>query len=248
MGIRKFFSLDSASWDREEDSVVPQATIVGRKPQIPVSFANSDKMTKEGLAPDTSATSLSLLAALKDDVTQHQAWTDFVSRYGPRIEAWCRSWGLQDADASDVTQNVLLQLARQMQSFEYDRNGLFRAWLKTVTWRAWADFLSARNRNPARPGSAEMYERLNTVAARGDLMQQLDDEANREVLEVAMRRVRKRVRHNTFEAFRLMAIDGLSGADAALKLDMKLGAVFVAKARVDRMMADEVERLESSME
>lgn len=187
-----------------------------------------------------SHTSLTLLSALKDDVQKHHAWDDFVARYGPRIEGWCRRWGLQEADAHDVTQNVLLQLARQMQSFEYDRRGRFRSWLKTIAWRAWADYLRSVTRNPARPGTPGVLRQLDTVEARDDLMHRLDDEANREVLEVAIRRIRARVQENTFEAFRLMTFEQISGADAADRLEMTPGAVFVAKSRVDKMISDEV--------
>lgn len=192
-----------------------------------------------------SNTSLSLLSALRDDVRQHQAWTEFVERYGPRIEGWCRRWGLQDADAHDVTQDVLLQLSKQMQSFHYDRNGKFRSWLKTVSWRAWADYLKAQGRNAAKPGSLGLLEQLDTLEARSDLMDQLDDEANREILEVAIRRIRARVNDNTFEAFRLMTFEGLSGTEVAEKTGMKVGGVFVAKSRVDKMLSEEVGLLES---
>lgn len=191
-----------------------------------------------------SVTSLSLLCALKDDVKQHQAWVRFVQRYGPRIEGWCRRWGLQDADARDVTQDVMLRLAKQMQTFEYDQSGRFRAWLKTIAWRSWVDFLKSQNRNVARPGTLGLLEKLDTIAARDDLMQRLEDEANREILEVAVGRVRSRVKERTFEAFRLMSFEGLTGAEAARILDMPVGSVFVAKSRVDKMLSEEVALLD----
>ena len=191
-----------------------------------------------------SVTSLSLLSALRDDVRQHRAWPDFVARYGARIEGWCRRWGLQDADARDVAQNVLLQLARQMRSFRYDRNGRFRSWLKTIAWRAWVDYLKSQKKNLARPGSEGLLQQLDTVEAKDDLMAGLDDEANREILEVAIRRVRRRVNEGTFEAFRLMAFEGLSGADAAERTGMKVGSVFVAKSRIDKMLSEEVALVE----
>lgn len=197
-----------------------------------------------GKASTESITSLTLLCALKDDVQQHQAWIRFVHRYGPRIEGWCCRWGLQDADARDVTQNVLLQLAKQMRTFEYDDRGRFRSWLKTITWRAWADYLRMRNRNAAVPGSLEQLEKLNTLEAKDDLLLHLEDEANREILEVALQRVRGRVKERTFEAFRLMAFDGLSGAEAGEKLGMPVGTVFVAKARVDKMLSEEAALLD----
>jgi RNA polymerase sigma-70 factor (ECF subfamily) len=66
-----------------------------------------------------------------------------VDRYGPQIHAWCRRWGLQETDARDVTQTVLLQLASKLRTFTYDPAQRFRGWLKTLTHHAWSDFLAA---------------------------------------------------------------------------------------------------------
>lgn len=200
-------------------------------------------MTRRDASTD-SVTSLSLLCALKDDVQQHQAWIRFVQRYGPRIEGWCRRWGLQEADARDVMQNVLLQLAKQMGSFEYDHAGRFRSWLKTIAWRAWADYLRSMNRNVALPGSLQLLAKLDTVEAKDDLLSQLDDEANREILELAIQRVRGRVKETTFEAFRLMTFEDMSGAEAAEQLGISVGTVFVSKSRVDRMLSEEAALLD----
>lgn len=167
-----------------------------------------------------------------------------MQRYGPRIEGWCRRWGLQDADARDVTQNVLLQLAKQMRSFEYDHQGRFRSWLKTVTWRAWADYLKSKSRNVAVPGSLQLLEKLDTIEAKDDLLSQVEDEANREILEIAIQRVRGRVKETTFEAFRLMTFEGMSGAEAGERLGIPTGSIFVAKARVDKMLSEEAAMLD----
>jgi hypothetical protein len=45
-----------------------------------------------------SGTQSSLLSRLRKDPRDASAWDEFVGRYGPRIEAWCRRCGLQDAD------------------------------------------------------------------------------------------------------------------------------------------------------
>src|SRR6188768_4069969 len=95
-----------------------------------------------------SATHVSLLARLRLDPRDQAAWDAFVERYGGRIFRWCRGRGLQEPDAEDVTQNVLVDLSRQMRTFEYrpvpGRQGSFRAWLHQVTYRAWCDFLTSR--------------------------------------------------------------------------------------------------------
>src|SRR6516225_891205 len=100
-----------------------------------------------------SKTSLTLLGRLQQTPTDQGAWDLFVERYGPKVYSWCRRWGLQESDAQDVTQNVLLELARQMQSFVYRQGGTFRGWLQTVAHRAYCDFLTARQR--ATPGSGD---------------------------------------------------------------------------------------------
>src|SRR6266700_3016690 len=95
---------------------------------------------------DSSATSPTLLGRLRGNPGDQAAWGDFVERYGRKIYVWTRARGLQEADAQDVTQNVLLELARQMSGFEYRPTGSFRAWLRTVAYRAWCDFLKVRGR------------------------------------------------------------------------------------------------------
>jgi DNA-directed RNA polymerase specialized sigma24 family protein len=68
-----------------------------------------------------SVTSTSLLARLQQTPSDQVqvAWTEFVERNGRRIHGWCRQWGLQEADAQDVTQTVRLKLLRAVQTFRY---------------------------------------------------------------------------------------------------------------------------------
>ena len=63
------------------------------------------------------------------------------------------SGGLQDADAEDVAQEILLKLARKLRDFAYDPKSSFRGWLKTVAHHAWRDFVDGRSR--ARPAGDE---------------------------------------------------------------------------------------------
>ena len=69
--------------------------------------------------------------------------------------------------------------------------------------------------------------------------------SRRELLEQAVQRVRLRVKPHTWEAFKLTALDGLSGAEAARRLQMKVGQVYVARSTVQRMLREETQNLES---
>src|SRR5215216_2109392 len=100
-------------------------------------------------AGETSHTSATLLARLRQLPADEAAWGEFTERYARKIYGWCRGWKLQEADAHDVTQTVLLKLAEKMQSFVYDPTRSFRAWLKTVTRHAWSDFWDGRGQDLA---------------------------------------------------------------------------------------------------
>jgi RNA polymerase sigma-70 factor (ECF subfamily) len=191
-----------------------------------------------------SKTRVTLLGRLRRDPTNQEIWAEFVEHYGTKILIWCRKWKLQEADAQDVTQNVLLKLADKMRTFEYDPSRSFRAWLKTLTHHAWSDFLESRQRPGLGSGDSQIASMLDSVEARADLIQHLEDEFDREILEEAMARVRLRVAPQTWEAFRLTALEHMSGAEAAERIPMQVAQVFVAKRRVQKMLSAEVAKLE----
>lgn len=183
-------------------------------------------------------TSTTLLRQLRENPLDGAAWDRFVDRYGSLIYRWCRHWGLQEADAEDVTQNVLVELLRQMRSFVYDPTGSFRAWLRTVAYRAWCRFLEGRKKL-----GAAALQVIESAAAYEDLLHSFEREHDREALEQAMALVKLRVQPHTWEAFRLLALDGRTGQDVAAVLKMNVGAVFVARSKVQRMLRQEIDRL-----
>lgn len=185
-----------------------------------------------------SVTSITLLGRLQHRPADQAAWAEFVARYGWRITAWCRQWGLQEADSQDVAQTVLLKLLHAMQTFRYDPSERFRAWLKTVTHHAWQDLVRSRRR---RVGADDPLEKL---AAFDDLTVRLEQAYEQEVMERALARVKERVQPATWEAFKLTAIDGLSGAKAAMRLRLPLTSVYKSKSNVVKLLEAEVRYLE----
>ncbi len=191
-----------------------------------------------------SITSTTLLGRLRCAPADQSAWQEFVERYGPKIYGWCRKWNLQTADAEDVTQNVLVRLASRLRTFVYDPGLSFRGWLKTLTWHALSDYMSARQRPGQGSGNPDVVAQLESVAARTDLMQQLAEDFDREMLEEAQARVQLRVGQRRWQAFCLTAYDGLSGAEVARRLDMNVVTVFSAKSKVLKMLQKEIQKLE----
>jgi RNA polymerase sigma-70 factor (ECF subfamily) len=193
-----------------------------------------------------SRTRATLLGRLRADPADSRTWAEFVDHYGPRILVWCRAWGLQDADAQDIAQTVLLKLATKLRDFAYDPARSFRAWLKTVAQHAWLDFLDARKRAGQGTGDTQMLGRLQSIEARDDLLGRLEEAFDQELLQEAVIRVRLRVAPQTWEAFRLTAQEGLPGAEAAARIGMQAAQVYVAKRRVQKLLQDEVRTLEGA--
>jgi RNA polymerase sigma-70 factor (ECF subfamily) len=189
-------------------------------------------------------TRVTLLGRLRQDPTDQAAWDEFVERYGRHIYRWCRQWKLQDADAEDVTQNVVVKLAQRLRTFAYDPSGSFRGWLKTVAHHAWRDFVDGR-RGPVATGDSRVGELIDTVEAREDLVQKLDEAFDLELLETAKVRVRLRVAPHTWEAFRLVALEGVPVAEVAAAVHMQVAMVYVAKSKVQKMLQEEIGKLEA---
>jgi RNA polymerase sigma-70 factor (ECF subfamily) len=191
-----------------------------------------------------SETRITLLLRLRRESASADAWAEFVQCYEGKILGWCRAWQVQEADARDVTQAVLLKLAVRLRDFPYDPGRSFRAWLKTVARHAWLALRERQKRPGAGSGDTDVLEQLHSVPAGEDLLRRLDEEFDREVLEEAIRRVRLRIEPQTWEAFRLTTEEGLSGAEASARIGMRASQVYVAKRRVQQMLRDEVRRLE----
>jgi RNA polymerase sigma factor (sigma-70 family) len=194
--------------------------------------------------PHEASTHGSLLARLRCQPTDQRAWQEFVERYAPVIHGWCRYWQLQDADAQDVTQNVLGILARRLKTFTYDPTGRFRGWLRTVTRHAWKAFAEEQRRGAAGTGDSAVQRVLQTLEAREELVRRLEERFDRELLDLALAGVRGRVEPHTWEAFRLTALEQLPATEVAARLGMKVATVYVARSKVQKMIRAEVQRLD----
>jgi RNA polymerase sigma-70 factor (ECF subfamily) len=189
-------------------------------------------------------TRISLLTQLRHDPSDQAGWDEFVERYGRHIYRWCRQWNLQDADAEDVTQEILVKLTQKLRAFAYDPSRSFRGWLKTVAHHAWRDFAHGRSHAQRAAGASQVQELMLTLEAREDLVQRLEEAFDLELLEAAKVRVRLRVAPHTWEAFRLMAFECLPVAEVAARVQLQVAMVYVAKSKVQKMLREEIRKLE----
>lgn len=191
-----------------------------------------------------AATPLSLLERLRSDEASTEAWDEFVERYGRLLYRWCRRWGLQECDAQDVTQDTLMAVVRQIGRFQYLTRGSFRAWLKTIANRCWYRIVESRNRAGDPAGGNVTLDALSSLLARGDLEQEFQRQAEREILALAMARVKRRVEPRSWEAFRLTTLEHRSGPEVAAELDMRVGAIYMARWRIQKLIGEEAARID----
>lgn len=183
--------------------------------------------------PITPTTRASLLLRLCDS-EDHEAWVEFVNLYEPVIYRALRQRGLQDADARDVMQELLLAVSRSIDRWQPRKpSGSFRSWLGRVTRNLVVNWLKQRGRRTVPAGGSDLKSLLDMLPAADDPDSiEFDRELRRVLFHRAGERVRGEVQRATWEAFWETAVMGTSVADAASKLGMSAEAVRVAKCRV----------------
>lgn len=175
-------------------------------------------------------TRASLLLRLRAD-GDATAWADFVAIYEPVIYRIARSRGLQDADAREVTQDVLLAVSGAIHRFDLNRETRFSGWLAQITRNATIDRI--RRQRERGSGLSDMVRTLHQIPESADDPSELFDlERRRELFRWAGRRVRERVSDQSWQAFWLTAVDSLAAPVVATRLGMTVGAVYVARCRV----------------
>ena len=186
-----------------------------------------------------------LLARLRHDPSNEAAWDEFVEHYGRHIYRWCRQWRLQDADAEDVAQEILLKLARKLRDFAYDPEEQF----PRVAQNGCPSRLAGFCRRPAprlgRSPTSTSGSCCNPSKRAKTSSRSWRRPSIYELLEAAKVQVRLRVAPHTWEAFRLVAIEGLPVAEVAAKVHMQVAMVYVAKSKVQKMLQEEIQKLEA---
>ena len=197
-------------------------------------------------ADSADTTRVTLLHRLNQDPTDQLSWGEFVRLYSPAIRGWLMHWGLQEADAQDVAQNVLLRLTAKLPQFKYDPSKSFRGWLKTLTHHAWHDFVTEAGYRTRGSGDTSILNQLQSVEAREDLAARVEATFDKELLEMALLRAKARVADTTWQAFKLAALDGVAPQTVTDQLGVRVSQVYLAKHRLQKLVQEEIRALEGS--
>lgn len=193
---------------------------------------------------DSERTHGSLLGRLSVQPADESAWRDFARQYGPGLVRFGVQHGLNRGDAEEVAQRVFAKLAVVMRTFVYDPSKSFRAWLRTLAHHAWSDFLAEQRRWLTEAVSPAAAQALQEQASADRLGTSLEEEYDRELLEIALVRVRQKVEPRTWRIFERLAFKDDPVAEVAAAEELTIGTAYRAKSRFQQLLTDELKRLE----
>ena len=189
----------------------------------------------------------SLLVQVRSPANR-EAWDEFALIYRPVIYRLARHRGLQDADAQDLAQRVLMAVASAIGRWEKSNESVrFRHWLRRVARNAIVNALSRQPLDRAAGGSSvqELLLEQPHVDPQSDARDaQIELEYRRELYLRAARMVRGDVEPETWRAFEMTVIENRSIDEAAVELDKPVGTIYAARSRIMRRLRQEVKELE----
>lgn len=183
------------------------------------------------------------------------SWREFVDRYSRTILSFGLKRGLTRTESEDVVQETLMAVAKQMPDFQYNRTtGTFKGWLFTITRRAIGKQLDKRTSRQVKTIDPASGEFESTVALEelpdpsADFARQWDEEWRRNIIAMAMDRLRSRVKPKQFQMFDLFVTQNLPMSQVVRILNVNRAQVYMAKLRITPMLRDEILALEKELQ
>ncbi|HEY2147410.1 MAG TPA: sigma-70 family RNA polymerase sigma factor [Pirellulales bacterium] len=176
------------------------------------------------------------------DPADGEAWLEFWRLYQPVVYRLGRQFGLQDADAQDLTQDVMAAVARAIRSWQPDSaRGKFRTWLYTVVRNK--TIAALRRRRPGDRGTGDTSAFDNVESRPIEANAAFELEVRRAAFQQAADRVRPQVHAASWEAFWRTSVLGHSIQQTAEALGISIGSVYAARSRILARLRSETEAM-----
>ncbi len=178
------------------------------------------------LFPDTNET---LIARVKD-LGDERSWAEFVGLYRPAILRMALRRGMQEADAQDVIQQVLVAVAGSIETWSATSGGPpFRAWLATIARNAITNALTRKPLDEALGGTSAIQnlQALPTQFSPDATRSELQRETRHQLVLWAAELIRHEFSHEVWQSFWLTAIENQAGtrsgriAQSFCRLDLR---------------------------
>lgn len=193
-------------------------------------------------------TQTNLLRAVRD-LGNDEAWSRFYRIYATMISHFVRRLGLPDADAEDVTQEVLVIAHKSLAGGVYDpAKGRFRHWLYGIARKRAMVASRARHRRTRAqlklPEGGDLLDQLADDQADQRARELWEQEWRYALLDEGLRHAQETVGEKVFEAFSLYVRERLPVQNVAERLGISPSSVYVYKHRVVIAVREWVEQFD----
>jgi len=194
----------------------------------------------------TRSTLLSRLKDFGDDLSWHR----FFETYWKLIYGVALKSGLRDQEAQEVVQETVIAVARNIQEFQYDRSRCsFKTWLMTVTRSRISNQFRRRNKHapvldgPVAGNGTDWMESLPDPRSR-ELERLWDEEWERNLVDAAIERVKRRVPAEQFQIFDFYVLREWPAEKVSSTLGISTARVYLSKHRIGKLLKQELQLLE----
>jgi RNA polymerase sigma-70 factor (ECF subfamily) len=159
-----------------------------------------------------------------------------VLLYSPLLFEWARRNRIPEADATDLVQNVMLRLIKQVSQFEPRQGGSFRGWLFTILRNCWRNQCCSQSRQPTIAPGISPDEQVGA-----DPIEELtQDEYRNYLTRRVLRVIQADFPEPTWRAFWLHVVEGQPASEVATATGITPNAVYLARGRVLKRLREEL--------
>lgn len=173
----------------------------------------------------------SLIVRLQDQRNE-PAWTEFVCAYEPFLTRLVRRLGTPDRHAADVTQHLLIAIAKSVDGWQADgKEASFRRWLGRVARNVVIKFMMRERKQITGQGGSDFLKQL--AETRDDSIDtQQAQRYDQELILWAAELVRGEFRDTSWKAFWATQVEGRSVAEVSQELGVTPGSIYMSRSRI----------------
>ena len=181
-------------------------------------------------------TRVSLIQRVRD-VSNKEAWTQFVTIYTPIILGYCHNRGIRAQDAQDVTQEVFRNLAKALPEFELNYDvGSFRSWLFTIT------------RNKVNTWHTKVRKNHELLESDTDEREQAWEASYMsQLFSEACKTVKEDVEPESWDTFWAIVMDDQPASDLAQKEGVSIDVIYKRKSRVSKKVKEAIKMIDDTI-
>lgn len=189
-------------------------------------------------------TSISLLKRIAED-GKDDDWQQLIKIYRPFMYQRISTYPLLINQAEDIVQEVLMVLVRELPTFQHQRSGSFRTFLRGIVLNQLRYAMRRVQKTPLVAGQFDkLTEHIEQLAdPNSQITAEFDQQHDKAVFRHASEIVKDEVKPNTWLAFLKHAINGEPATAVAEELGVSVNVVLLAKSRLTRRIREEIRGL-----